>query len=144
MIYTAKTKKALKLCFEAHQDKTDRGGVPYPFHPYHIAEKMKDEDSICVALLHDILEETACTAQQLESYGFDKVVVDAVVALTKLDGEDYFKYIARVGENELAKKVKIADLLHNTDTTRLNGTPTEADFARCEKYRKAIEMLVLS
>ena len=143
MIYTPKTKKALKLCFEAHQDKTDRGGVPYPFHPYHLAEKMKDEDSICVALLHDVLEDTDCTAEQLASYGFGEVVVKAVVALTKRDDEDYFKYIARVGENEVAKKVKIADLLHNTDTTRLNTPPSDADFIRSEKYRKAIEMLVL-
>lgn len=143
MIYTPKTKKALKLCFDAHQDKTDRGGVPYPFHPYHLAEKMKDEDSVCVALLHDILEDTACSADQLKSYGFGDVVVNAVVALTKKDDEDYFRYIARVAENEIAKKVKIADLLHNTDTTRLSGVPTDADLARCEKYRRAIELLVL-
>lgn len=143
MIYTAKTKKAMKLCFDAHQDSKDRGGVPYVFHPYHLAERMKDEDSVCVALLHDVLEETSCTAEQLATYGFDDNIVQAVVALTRNKDEAYLKYISRVAENDLAKKVKVADLLHNTDITRLNGAPTDADLTRCELYRTAIEMLVL-
>ena len=64
MIYTKNTERALQLCFEAHKDQTDKSGVPYVFHPFHLAEQMETEETIIVALLHDVMEDTDCTAEE--------------------------------------------------------------------------------
>ena len=74
MIYTPATKKAMKLCFEAHKDQADKSGMPYVFHPFHVAEQMQDEKTTIVALLHDVIEDTSYTLQDLQNMGFDKEV----------------------------------------------------------------------
>ena len=74
MIYTPKTKMALKLCFEAHKEQTDKSGMPYVFHPFHLAEQMKTEETTIVALLHDPVEDTAYTAEDLADMGFSRNV----------------------------------------------------------------------
>ena len=71
MIYTKKTKKALGLCFEAHKEQLDKSGLPYVFHPFHLAEQMQTEETVVVALLHDVMEDTSYTAEDLKSEGFD-------------------------------------------------------------------------
>lgn len=140
MIYTKETKKALKLCFEAHKDQLDKSGMPYVFHPFHLAESMDDEVSTVAALLHDVVEDTECTFEDLESMGFPKESIEAVRLLTHGDDEPYFDYVRRVKKNETARKVKMADLRHNSDLTRLEN-PDAWALKRQEKYLEAIKIL---
>ena len=140
MIYTTLTKKALRLSFEAHKDQVDKDNIPYVFHPYEVAEAMDDETSVCVALLHDIIEDTDYTARNLRDMGFPEEIVTAVEVLTHSKAVPYMDYVARVKENPLAKKVKLADLKHNMTRERMEH-PTKQDIARWEKYEKAYEFL---
>lgn len=140
MIYTPVTKLALKTAVKAHEGQTDRCGLPYIFHPYHVAEQMNDEASTAAALLHDVIEDTDMTADDLRSLGFSEEIVRAVVLLTHEDGTDYFDYVRRLKSDPVAKAVKLADLAHNSDMTRLDIV-TEKDRERQKKYRKAVEIL---
>ena len=82
MLYTELTKKAMQICFEAHRDLTDKGGMPYVFHPFHLAEQMETEDETCAALLHDVVEDTGWTHEQLAARGFPPAVMEALRLLT--------------------------------------------------------------
>lgn len=143
MIYTPLTNRALRLAYDAHHGQVDRAGIPYIFHPLHLAEQMADELSVCTALLHDVVEDTDVTFEQLAA-DFPQEVLDALRLLTHEDGTDYFVYIRRIRKNPLAKAVKLADLRHNADGSRLDGcdTVTEAQRANWqEKYAKALAIL---
>lgn len=140
MIYTSLTKKALEICFEAHKDQRDKSGMPYVFHPFHLAEQMKDEATTVVALLHDVVEDSDLTFADLEKEGFDKDIIDALKLLTHNDGSKYMEYVKRIKENKIAKAVKLADLRHNSDTTRLDVID-ESAIKRRDKYLKAIKFL---
>lgn len=118
MIYTELTIKAMNLAYNAHHGQFDKGGVPYVFHPIHLAEGMDDEISTCAALLHDTVEDTAVTLEDL-TREFPKEVVDAVALLTHADGVDYFDYVRAIRQNPVAVKVKLADLAHNGDPKRV-------------------------
>ena len=140
MIYTHLTCEAMKIAYEAHHGQVDKGGIPYIFHPYHLAEQMTDEYTTCVALLHDVVEDTDVTLEELSQI-FPKEVVDAVSMMTHKEGEPYLEYVARVGTNPIAKAVKLADLRHNSDETRLENAD-EATLAYYRaKYKKAFEIL---
>lgn len=142
MIYTPMTIKAMQTAYEAHHGQRDRSGVPYVFHPYHLAEQMKDEYSTCVALLHDVVEDTEVTLEELERE-FPWEVTEAVRLLTHEESVDYFDYIRAIKANPLAMEVKFADLAHNSDESRLCvGEVTEEKRLRWrEKYRKARAIL---
>ncbi len=140
MIYTPETKKAMKLCFEAHKEETDKSGLPYVFHPFHVAEQMPDEKTTVAALLHDVVEDTPCTLQDLADLGFEAEILDALALLTHEEGVPYMEYVARIRDNEIARTVKLADLRHNSDLTRLDRID-EAAIKRVEKYRAAMELL---
>ena len=140
MIYTNKTKAAMKLCFEAHKEQKDKSGQPYVFHPFHVAEQMDDEESTVVALLHDVVEDCDYSLDDIAEEGFGDAVVEALRLLTHEDGMPYLDYIRRIRTNPLATKVKLADLAHNSDLSRLDRV-TEKDLQRVEKYRKAMEIL---
>lgn len=140
MIYTQKTKMALKLCFEAHKEQTDKSGMPYVFHPFHLAEQMTTEETTIVALLHDLVEDTDYTIEDLTNMGFDKAVTDAIALMTHADDVDYMDYVRQIKENPIAKAVKMADLQHNSDLTRLDVVDEYA-ISRREKYKKAIALL---
>ena len=118
MNYTELTIKAMNLAYNAHHGQLDKGGVPYIFHPIHLAEQMDDEISTCVALLHDTVEDTAVTLEQLAAE-FPKEVVDAVALLTHQEGVEYFDYVRSIRQNPVAVKVKLADLAHNGDPKRI-------------------------
>ena len=140
MIYTHLTNEAMKLAYRAHHGQVDKGGIPYIFHPYHLAEQMTDEYTACVALLHDIVEDTEVTLNELSEI-FPKEVVEAVALMTHKEGEPYSEYVARVGTNPIAKAVKLADLRHNSDESRLENAD-EATLAYYRaKYEKAFEIL---
>lgn len=141
MIYTEKTKKALKLSFEAHKDQKDKSGMPYVFHPFHLAEQMDTEDSTIVALLHDVVEDSRFTLEDLVSFGFESHIIDAISLMTHAEGVDYMEYVKKIKENPLARKVKLADLAHNSDLTRMDAVD-EKVLSRREKYQKAIEFLL--
>ncbi len=143
MIYTPLTQKAMQFAYQAHHGQVDKSGQPYIFHPYHIAEQMEDEKTVCVALLHDILEDTGMTVEQLEQE-FPEDVVDAVKLLTKSEQEEYLDYIKKIKENPIARKVKLEDLEHNSDETRMiAGTKEERRQMkrRKAKYQKAKKIL---
>ena len=142
MIYTPMTKKALKLCFEAHKNQLDKSGMPYVFHPFHLAEQMTDENTTAVALLHDVIEDTDYTLDDLRKLGFTEDVVFAVGLMTHAEGVPYMEYVAEIKKNPIAKAVKLADLRHNSDLSRF--APGEIDewaLKRNEKYRQAIKFL---
>lgn len=142
MIYTELTKKALRLCFEAHKEQIDKVGMPYVFHPFHLAEQMTDEISTVCALLHDVVEDTEITLKELSNMGFPNEVIEVLTLLTHDPLVEYFDYVTEISKNPIAKQVKLADLAHNSDLTRFGeGEIDEYAIARCEKYKKAIEIL---
>ena len=140
MIYTPVTKIALKLCFEAHKDQVDKSGMPYVFHPFHLAEQMTDEETTVVALLHDVIEDTDYTLEDLTEMGFSENVLRAISLMTHDEGVPYMDYVARIKANPIARAVKLADLRHNSNISRLDKVGT-SDFERVEKYKKAINLL---
>lgn len=131
---------ALKLCFEAHKEQLDKNGMPYVFHPFHLAEQMQTEETTIVALLHDLVEDTAYTIEDLVNMGFGKEITDAIALMTHADGVDYMDYVRMIKGNPIAKTVKLADLKHNSDLTRLDIVDEKA-LRRREKYLKAIALL---
>ena len=143
MIYTELTKRAMKIAYEAHHGQVDKGGMPYIFHPYHLAEQMDDEISTCAALLHDVVEDTEVTFEDLEKH-FPPEVMEVLKLLTHADDEDYYVYVRRLKDNPIAKKIKLADIAHNSDQSRLVGTdkdnPKTKEYFR-KKYARAIEIL---
>lgn len=140
MIYTTLTKKALLISFSAHMNQLDKGGMPYVYHPYHLAEQMDDELSVCTALLHDVVEDTSVTIDDIKNEGFPEEVIEALRLLTHDDSVPYMEYVRKIKPNEIARKVKAADLEHNSDLSRLN-TVDGAALERVEKYRQAINIL---
>ena len=140
MIYTAGTKKALKVCFEAHKDQVDKSGAPYVFHPFHLAEQMKDEKTTIVALLHDVIEDTEYTFEDLRNMGFDNEVIEALMLMNHNKDIPYMDYVAKIKHNPIAKAVKLADLQHNSDLSRLDVVDEKA-LKRKEKYSEAISLL---
>lgn len=140
MIYTQKTKMALKLCFEAHKNQTGKSGIPYVFHPFHLAEQMKDEATTIAALLHDVIEDTDYTMADLEKMGFPADVLEALELLTHNDDTPYMEFVAKIKDNPIAKAVKLADLEHNSDLSRLDVVDEKA-LKRREKYRQAFCLL---
>ena len=138
------TVRAIKMAYDAHLGQLDYNGVPYIFHPYHIAEQMDDEISCTAALLHDVIEDTNLTLADLEEI-FPAPVVEIVRLLTHDEDMDYFDYIRKIKTNPIAKKVKLEDLQHNSDETRSIGsnlTQEELLYWK-EKYAKAKEILLL-
>ena len=140
MIYTDATKKAMKLCFKAHKNQIDKSGLPYAFHPFHLAEQMTDEVTIVVALLHDVIEDTRYTLKKLKKQGFSDEVLEALALLTHDPKVPYMDYVARIKENPIAKTVKLADLRHNSDLSRLDVID-EKVLKRREKYLEALAYL---
>ncbi len=141
MIYTEMTKKAIKLMFEKHKDQVDKSGMPYVFHPFHLAEQMDDEETTITALLHDIVEDTDTTFDDLRKLGFSDNVINALKLMTHDKNIDYFEYVKNISKNPIARKVKIKDLEHNMDTSRLDEV-TDKDLERVKKYKKCYKYLL--
>lgn len=145
MIYTPITIKALKLAYDKHHGQVDQTGVPYIFHPFHLAEQMDDEISTTVALLHDIVEDTEVTIDDLKEE-FPTEVLEAVEILTKKPDDEYYDYINRIknSNNTIALKVKLADLSHNMDNSRLVSTNISEEVTKYwdQKYSKAKAILL--
>ena len=140
MIYTPMTRKAMRVMFDAHKEQVDKSGLPYVFHPFHLAEQMPDEITATVALLHDVAEDTPLTIDDLRAMGFPAEVTDALALLTHREEVPYMDYVRGIKVNPVAVRVKLADLRHNSDPSRLDSF-TSRDLARLEKYRAAIALL---
>ena len=143
MIYTPLTYKAMNLAYEAHHGQLDKSGAPYIFHPIHLAEQMDDEFSCCAALLHDVVEDTDVTLEDLRS-DFPEEVVEAVRLLTHEKGVPDVAYLTAIKANPIALKVKLADNAHNADQTRCCGIEvSEEKKARWQvKYANARAILM--
>ncbi|MCD8209088.1 MAG: HD domain-containing protein [Bacteroidales bacterium] len=132
--------KAMKLAGEVHKEQTDKAGKPYIFHLMRVAERCDTDEEKIVALLHDVIEDTELTAQNLLDEGFPPLIVDAVLSLTRNDGEDYMDFVERAALNPIARSVKMHDLEDNMDITRLERLE-EKDLARLNKYLRAYSYL---
>lgn len=141
MLYTPMTEAALKLSYEAHAGQTDKAGLPYVFHPFHVAEQMDTEDEICAALLHDVVEDTDRTLDDIRAAGMGNAVIETLGLLTHDPAIPYEDYVAALAANPTARKVKIADLRHNLDKTRIKQ-PTDRDRQRWVKYERALAYLL--
>ena len=143
MVYTPLTNKALRIAYAAHHGQLDYNGIPYIFHPAHLAEQMEDEISCCAALLHDVVEDTTVTMEEL-AREFPAEVVEVMALLTHDDAIPYFDYVRAIKANPIAVKVKLADLEHNSDQTRCVGSGlTEEQLNHWkEKYAKAKAILL--
>lgn len=133
--------RAIKIAYEAHAGQVDKGGNPYIDHPLRVMASVETEEAKIVAVLHDVLEDCpGYTADTFRQAGFSEEIVAALLLLTKIpsDKELYLDYIARIGKHRLAAKVKLADLLDNSDLTRLGREPSEFDIRRNQKYIAAI------
>lgn len=132
--------KALLWAATAHQGQEDKAGRPYLMHICEVICGVPTNDEKTVAALHDIVEDTTTSFSDLE-YEFPEYIIEAVRALTKTDGEDYLNdFIPRCAKNPLARVVKLADLRHNSDLSRLKIL-SEADYRRNIKYGEAIRLL---
>ena len=142
MIYTVLTKTAMRIAYDAHKDQVDKTGIPYIYHPIHVAEQMNDEVTTCVALLHDVVEDTSLTFADLLKQGIPETVIEALKLLTHDKHVDYYWYVnnIRKSRNQTAIVVKLKDLQHNSDITRFDAVDTEAR-KLINRYETAIKTL---
>lgn len=134
---------ARSIAFEAHKGQKDKAGKDYILHPIRVAQKL---DTFCsevqiVALLHDTIEDTSVTPEFLKEKGFNDEIVEAVLSVTRKEGESYMEFIRRCAENPISRIVKIEDLKDNMDISRLDKI-TDEDIQRLRKYHKAYRYLV--
>ncbi|MFV8516232.1 GTP pyrophosphokinase [Bacillus sp. SBS7] len=131
---------AYEIAKNVHAGQIDKAGVDYIKHPEAVASFVNTAEEKATAYLHDVLEDTEITANDLLSAGIPHNIVEAVQVLTKEKYTPYSEYLSKVKENSLARTVKLADLKHNSDRSRL-ARITDKDLKRLEKYRKAIQFL---
>lgn len=142
MLYSQPIYNAINLMCEAHGKTLDKSGIPYIFHPYHVAEQMKTEDSVIAALLHDVLEDTEFTPEMLKERGISDRVISALLLLTHRRGVPYMDYIREIKQDPISREVKIADLRHNLDETRLLGNIPEKLKKKRPVYLEALDYLL--
>ena len=136
----ASIERALQIALQAHSGQTDKGGHPYILHPIRLMCRMATDEESTVALLHDVVEDSEWTLDALRAQGFSSAIVAAVDHLTKRAGESYEAFIARVHQNPLATRIKIADLRDNLDASRI-PVLTDEDVERLKRYRRALSAL---
>lgn len=131
---------AIKVATEAHAGQVDKGGKPYINHPQAVAASLTNTEYKIVAYLHDVCEDTSITFDDLKDMGFTYRIVNSIRLLTKTDELTYEEYLRRLRMDSCARAVKMADLKHNMDITRI-PIPSEKDYARIEKYKKSLAFL---
>ena len=140
MLYTPLTKKALKLAYAAHAGQVDKAGMPYIFHPYEVALQVQTEEEVCAALLHDVVEDTDWTMEDLRAAGFPETVLEAIQLLTHDPAVPYLDYVRSLCGNPIAVAVKRADLHHNSERTRFDADSPDIE-KRLQKYAAAEAVL---
>ena len=141
MLYTPMTKKAILLAYDAHLGQTDKAGIPYILHPARVAADFNTEAEACVAWLHDVVEDTDVTLQDIRLAGYGAFVCKALELLTHDKSVPYMDYVRAIASNPVARAVKLADLRDNMDTGRLDSADPE-DGKRLAKYREAYRFLL--
>jgi (p)ppGpp synthase/HD superfamily hydrolase len=132
--------RAIAIAAEAHLGQVDKAGAPYILHPLRVMLRVQMPAERIAAVLHDVVEDTAWTLEELAAEGFEPEVLAAVDALTRREGESYEAFVARAGADPVARVVKLADLAENMDLERI-ASPTAADIARLDRYRRAVAQL---
>jgi GTP diphosphokinase / guanosine-3',5'-bis(diphosphate) 3'-diphosphatase len=133
--------RAISLAAQAHAGQVDKAGEPYILHPLRVMLRVSTDEERIAAILHDVVEDTSVTIEQLATEGFSQTVVAAVEALTKLPGESRMEAASRAAGNPLARTVKLADNAENMDLSRI-ANPTEKDFARLKEYEQVRALLL--
>jgi (p)ppGpp synthase/HD superfamily hydrolase len=133
------------IAAEAHAGMTDKAGAPYILHPLRLMLALSEANDRIVAVLHDVVEDCdGWTLARIRSEGFSEEVIEALDSVTRRneenEEEDYFSFVRRAAANPIGRRVKLADLDDNSDLTRISN-PTQCDFKRYVKYRRAIEMI---
>jgi (p)ppGpp synthase/HD superfamily hydrolase len=136
----SKLEEAILLAVQAHQGQVDKADKPYILHPLRMMLKMRTEKEMMAAVLHDVVEDTRWTLDELREKGFPEEVLVAVECLTKRDGEDYLAFVSRAKANPVARQVKIADIEDNMDVRRISNFTLE-DAKRMVRYNKAWQLL---
>ncbi len=131
---------ALSIARQAHEGQLDKAGVDYIEHPIYVVSQVDTEEEKAVALLHDVIEDSSVTAEELLNAGLPETVVTAIQILSKKKGQDYQTYLENVKSNPLARVIKLADLKHNSDLSRLPSISAK-DRERLKKYKKAMDFL---
>ena len=132
--------KAVEVAIDAHKGVVDKGGMPYIMHPLRVSNKCKTFEGKIVGLLHDVVEDSDYTFEDLEKMGFSKEIIDSLKLLTHTKNEKYFDYIQKIKDNKISVEVKLSDLEDNMNLNRLLEI-TEKDLKRIEKYKKAYAFL---
>ena len=140
MLYTPLTCKAMQIAYAAHHRQVDKGGLPYIFHPYHLAQQMEDEVSCCAALLHDVVEDTDVTMDDL-AREFPEEVIRILQLLTHQSEVPYFDYVRRIKADPTAVKIKLADIAHNSDQSRCPDLTEDQRAYFRRKYETATAIL---
>ena len=134
--------RAIEIAVEAHKGVKDKGGTPYIVHPLAVMHSLETENEKIVGVLHDVVEDSDWTFERLTDVGFSSEIVDAVRSVTKAsEDSDYSDFIRRAKSNPIGRKVKIADLKHNMDVTRISDLSAD-DLERLNKYKAALKKLV--
>lgn len=138
MTMTTLLETAIRIALDAHAGETDKAGQPYILHPLTLMLQMRTDEERIVAVLHDVVEDSAVTLDDLARAGFGAAVLEALALLTHdTAATAYDDYIAALAGNPLARAVKLADLAHNMDVRRLPAEMTLQDWGRLSKYRRA-------
>lgn len=132
--------KAAKLCVTMHQGQTDKAGKAYFLHPMRVAMACATDEQRIVAMLHDTIEDTEVTPEGLLEYGFPQEIVDAVLSVTRQDGETYEQFVERCALNPIARQVKLRDLEDNMNLLRLDSV-NEKSIDRLNRYIQAHKFL---
>ena len=133
--------RAIEIAANAHAGQRDKAGQPYIFHPLRVMFRVNGEHEQMAAVLHEVVEDTAITIDDLAREGFPSEVLRAIAALTKLPGETRLEAAARAAADPIARKVKLADNAENMDLSRIPN-PTEKDYARCREYEEVRALLL--
>ena len=129
--------KAIAISRIAHDGQVDKAGKPYIDHPLRVMNNMETVEEKIVGVLHDAVEDSDLTLEDLRIAGFSDVIIEAIDAITKREGEKRKDYLNRVMNNPLALRVKIADMTDNMDISRISN-PTDRDRERIRIYKKTI------
>lgn len=133
--------RAIAIAATAHAGQLDKGGEPYVLHPLRVMLRLESNDARIAGVLHDVVEDTTVTIEQLRTEGFSEQILTALEALTKRPGEGRLVAAARAAVNPIARAVKLADNAENSDLGRIPN-PTDKDLARMEEYRQVRELLL--
>lgn len=132
--------RAISIAARAHEGQVDKAGAPYVLHPIRVMLRLSSTEDRIVAVLHDVVEDSSITFDDLRAEGFSDEIIEALRAVTKIDGEDYDAFVRRAASNPIGRRVKLADLQDNADLSRI-ADPTERDHERIAKYLRAIETI---